>query len=62
MNGVKYWEDEQPWLADYVDTDDPAKCAAVRAELARRTTLLQDCAGPESCNRTFGPIPDPAAR
>jgi X-Pro dipeptidyl-peptidase len=33
MNGVKYWEDEQPWLADYVDTDPPEKCAAVRAEL-----------------------------
>ncbi|MFF5263662.1 Xaa-Pro dipeptidyl-peptidase [Actinomadura viridis] len=33
MNGVKYWTDEQPWLADYVDTDPPAKCAAVRAEL-----------------------------
>ena len=37
---------------------DPAY-AAVRAELARRTRLLQDCAGPEACNRTFGPIPDP---
>ncbi|MFB4314637.1 Xaa-Pro dipeptidyl-peptidase [Actinomadura sp. 21ATH] len=35
MNGVKYWNDEQPWLADYVDTDPPAKCAAVRAELDR---------------------------
>ncbi|XVQ08805.1 Xaa-Pro dipeptidyl-peptidase [Spirillospora sp. CA-255316] len=35
MNGVKYWTDEQPWLADYVDTDPPAKCAAVRAELDR---------------------------
>ncbi|MFI0349257.1 Xaa-Pro dipeptidyl-peptidase [Actinomadura sp. 9N407] len=33
MNGVKYWTDEQPWLADYVDTDPAAKCAAVRAEL-----------------------------
>lgn len=30
MNGVKYWTDEQPWLSDYVDTDPPAKCAAVR--------------------------------
>ncbi|WP_233358797.1 Xaa-Pro dipeptidyl-peptidase [Thermomonospora amylolytica] len=29
-HGVKYWTDEQPWLADYVDTDPPAKCAAVR--------------------------------
>ena len=33
MNGVKYWENEQPWLADYVDTDPPAKCAAVNADL-----------------------------
>ncbi|TQM68370.1 X-Pro dipeptidyl-peptidase [Actinomadura hallensis] len=33
MNGVKYWTDEQPWLAGYVDTDPPEKCAAVRAEL-----------------------------
>ncbi|MFI0371267.1 Xaa-Pro dipeptidyl-peptidase [Actinomadura sp. 1N219] len=33
MNGVKYWTDEQPWLADYVDTDPPAKCAAVNAGL-----------------------------
>ncbi|TYB43087.1 Xaa-Pro dipeptidyl-peptidase [Actinomadura chibensis] len=33
MNGVKYTDDEQPWLADYVDTDPPAKCAAVRAAL-----------------------------
>ncbi|GAA4375614.1 Xaa-Pro dipeptidyl-peptidase [Actinomadura verrucosospora] len=33
MNGVKYTDDEQPWLADYVDTDPPAKCAAVNAEL-----------------------------
>jgi X-Pro dipeptidyl-peptidase len=30
MNGVKYWTDEQPWLAEHVDTDPPAKCAAVR--------------------------------
>ncbi|WP_395107785.1 Xaa-Pro dipeptidyl-peptidase [Actinomadura sp. SCN-SB] len=33
MNGVKYWNDEQPFLADFVDTDPPEKCAAVRAEL-----------------------------
>ncbi|TDC75816.1 Xaa-Pro dipeptidyl-peptidase [Actinomadura sp. 7K507] len=33
MNGVKYWTDEQPWLADYVDTDPPEKCAAVNADL-----------------------------
>ncbi|WP_433226463.1 Xaa-Pro dipeptidyl-peptidase [Actinomadura formosensis] len=33
MNGVKYWTDEQPWLAGYVDTDPPAKCAAVNADL-----------------------------
>lgn len=33
MNGVKYWSDEQPWLADFVDTDPPAKCAAVRQQL-----------------------------
>ncbi|TNY36497.1 Xaa-Pro dipeptidyl-peptidase [Thermomonospora catenispora] len=32
-NGVKYWTDEQPWLADYVDTDPPEKCAAVRRAL-----------------------------
>src|SRR5262249_33881754 len=31
MNGVKYWDDEQPYLADFVDTDPPAKCAAVVA-------------------------------
>ncbi|WP_433336381.1 Xaa-Pro dipeptidyl-peptidase [Spirillospora sp. CA-294931] len=31
-NGVKYWDDEQPYLARLVDTDPPAKCAAVRAE------------------------------
>ncbi|MBO2448518.1 Xaa-Pro dipeptidyl-peptidase [Actinomadura barringtoniae] len=31
MNGVKYWEDEQPYLADLVDTDPPAKCASVVA-------------------------------
>jgi X-Pro dipeptidyl-peptidase len=28
-HGVKYWTDEQPFLADYVDTDPPAKCAAM---------------------------------
>ncbi|MFD0688767.1 Xaa-Pro dipeptidyl-peptidase [Actinomadura fibrosa] len=33
MNGVKYWTDEQPGLADVVDTDPPAKCAAVNADL-----------------------------
>lgn len=33
MNGVKYWTDEQPWLASYVDTDPPAKCAEVNAGL-----------------------------
>lgn len=33
MNGVKYWTDEQPWLAGYVDTDPPEKCAAVNADL-----------------------------
>ena len=33
MNGVKYVTDEQPWLADYVDTDPPDKCAAVNAGL-----------------------------
>ncbi|MBT2211380.1 Xaa-Pro dipeptidyl-peptidase [Actinomadura sp. NEAU-AAG7] len=33
MNGVKYWTDEQPGLADTVDTDPPAKCAAVNAAL-----------------------------
>ncbi|WP_131739085.1 Xaa-Pro dipeptidyl-peptidase [Actinomadura roseirufa] len=33
MNGVKYWTDEQPGLADTVDTDPPAKCAAVNADL-----------------------------
>ncbi|HEX2316492.1 MAG TPA: Xaa-Pro dipeptidyl-peptidase [Thermomonospora sp.] len=33
MNGVKYWNDEQPWLADYVDTDPAAKCAPVRAAM-----------------------------
>lgn len=30
---------------------------ALQAELARRTRLLQDCAGPGPCNRTFGPLP-----
>ncbi|GAA4242146.1 Xaa-Pro dipeptidyl-peptidase [Actinomadura meridiana] len=33
MNGVVYQANEQPWLSDYVDTDPPAKCAAVRAQL-----------------------------
>ncbi|MFG2243965.1 Xaa-Pro dipeptidyl-peptidase [Spirillospora sp. NPDC048823] len=33
MNGVRYWTDEQPWLAGYVDTDPPEKCAAVNAGL-----------------------------
>ncbi|MFA1545485.1 Xaa-Pro dipeptidyl-peptidase [Actinomadura chokoriensis] len=33
MNGVKYWTDEQPWLASYVDTDPPEKCAPVNAGL-----------------------------
>ncbi|GAA1867035.1 Xaa-Pro dipeptidyl-peptidase [Actinomadura bangladeshensis] len=33
MNGVKYTDDEQPWLASYVDTDPPEKCAAVNADL-----------------------------
>ncbi|MGH3239895.1 MAG: Xaa-Pro dipeptidyl-peptidase [Spirillospora sp.] len=33
MNGVKYWTNEQPWLAEYVDTDPYEKCAAVRADL-----------------------------
>ncbi|WUI02218.1 Xaa-Pro dipeptidyl-peptidase [Spirillospora sp. NBC_00431] len=33
MNGVKYWTNEQPWLAEYVDTDPAEKCAAVRADL-----------------------------
>ncbi|REE95256.1 Xaa-Pro dipeptidyl-peptidase [Thermomonospora umbrina] len=33
MNGVKYWTDEQPWLADYVDTDPAEKCAPVRAAM-----------------------------
>ena len=34
-HGVKYWTDEQPFLADYVDTDPPAKCAAVIDQLDR---------------------------
>ncbi|PZG45431.1 Xaa-Pro dipeptidase [Spongiactinospora gelatinilytica] len=33
MNGVVYTYDYMSWLADYVDTDPPAKCAAVRARL-----------------------------
>ncbi|MER7544954.1 Xaa-Pro dipeptidyl-peptidase [Spirillospora sp. NPDC127506] len=33
MNGVKYWTDEQPGLASYVDTDPPEKCAEVNAAL-----------------------------
>jgi X-Pro dipeptidyl-peptidase len=33
MNGVNLQVNEQPWLSDYVDTDPPAKCAAVRARL-----------------------------
>lgn len=33
--------------------------APLQAELARRTRLLQDCAGPAACNRTFGPLPHP---
>lgn len=37
---------------------DPAY-ARVRAELARRTTLLEGCAG-TSCNRVFGAVPSPA--
>ncbi|RFS82789.1 Xaa-Pro dipeptidyl-peptidase [Actinomadura spongiicola] len=35
MNGVLYRTGYQQWLADYVDTDPPAKCAAVRDDLAR---------------------------
>lgn len=37
---------------------DPAY-ASVRAELARRTTALEGCAG-STCNRVFGPVPAPA--
>ncbi|MDF5758138.1 Xaa-Pro dipeptidyl-peptidase [Spongiactinospora sp. TRM90649] len=33
MNGVVYGYDYMSWLADYVDTDPPAKCAAVRAAM-----------------------------
>jgi X-Pro dipeptidyl-peptidase len=33
MNGVLYNDDYMPWLADYIDTDPPAKCAAVRQRL-----------------------------
>lgn len=39
---------------------DEPEYAPLRAELARRTRLLQDCAGPADCNRTFGPLPHPA--
>ncbi len=31
----------------------------LQAELARRTRLLEDCSGPQKCNRTFGPLPHP---
>jgi X-Pro dipeptidyl-peptidase len=33
MNGVVYFPDEEPGLADTVDTDPPAKCAAVNAAM-----------------------------
>ncbi|MFC4588773.1 Xaa-Pro dipeptidyl-peptidase [Sphaerisporangium corydalis] len=33
MNGVLYSDDYMPFLADYVDTDPPAKCAAMRQRL-----------------------------
>ncbi|MEV6982455.1 Xaa-Pro dipeptidyl-peptidase [Sphaerisporangium sp. NPDC051017] len=33
MNGVLYTDDYMPWLAEYIDTDPPAKCAAVRQRL-----------------------------
>ncbi|HEU5156522.1 MAG TPA: Xaa-Pro dipeptidyl-peptidase [Streptosporangiaceae bacterium] len=33
MNGVVYFTDEEPGLADVVDTDPPAKCAAVNAAM-----------------------------
>lgn len=33
MNGVTYWMDEQPGLADTVDTDPPDKCSAVNGDL-----------------------------
>lgn len=33
--------------------------AALEAELSRRTRLLRDCAGPQACNRAFGPLPRP---
>ncbi|GII64266.1 X-Pro dipeptidyl-peptidase [Sphaerisporangium krabiense] len=33
MNGVRYSDDYMPWLADLVDTDPPAKCAATRQVL-----------------------------
>ncbi|MGI5226446.1 Xaa-Pro dipeptidyl-peptidase [Actinoallomurus sp. CA-142502] len=34
MNGTLWWTGEEDGLADTVDTDPPAKCAAVRQELA----------------------------
>ncbi|MFC9973236.1 Xaa-Pro dipeptidyl-peptidase [Spirillospora sp. NPDC127200] len=34
-NGVKFSNNYQPWLAQYVDTDPDAKCAAVRDEMHR---------------------------
>lgn len=38
---------------------DQPRYAAVRAELARRTRILQDCSGERACNRRFGPLPQP---
>ena len=39
--------------------DDPAY-RAVRAELQRRTEILERCAGAD-CNQVFGPVPEPQA-
>ncbi|MFC6080054.1 Xaa-Pro dipeptidyl-peptidase [Sphaerisporangium aureirubrum] len=33
MNGVLYTDDYMPWLAEVIDTDPPAKCAATRQRL-----------------------------
>ncbi|MGW4642336.1 Xaa-Pro dipeptidyl-peptidase [Sphaerisporangium sp. NPDC004334] len=33
MNGVLYTEDYMPWLAETIDSDPPAKCAAMRQRL-----------------------------
>lgn len=53
-----YDRERDPYEVDSV-AEDPAY-AALRAELDRRTRLLQDCAGPQECNRDFGPLPAPA--